>query len=249
MRLSHSLFCLGLLSLLLLAQEPTPAPSPDLPFYKKLGEANKEANEKNFTKALALLEEAEKLKPNTSEASSIKGSIYLGQKEFEKAHEIFLKNATLLPDNIGAQYNLAEAEFVQGALPASREKLSKLLEIVKATPKDKTNTLPWGDATADFFTYKIYLTYIFEGNLTEGKKMLDKFDPYAITPLYYFGCSAMEFGNKNNIKALEWIGSAAKIYNPLLIELFSNAMFDKGWIRKGAKPGDITTDIAPVDKK
>ncbi len=249
MRFTHSLFCLSLLLLLVVAQEPAPAPSPDLPFYKKLAEANKATIEKNFTKALALLEEAEKLKPNTVEASSLKGSIYLGQKEFEKAHEIFLKNATLLPDNIGAQYNLAESEFVKGDLSAAREKLSKLLEIVKATPKDKMNTLPWGDATADFFTYKIYLTYIFEGNLIEGKKMLDKFDPYAITPLYYFGCSAMEFGNKNNIKALEWIGSAAKIYNPLLIDLFSNAMFDKGWIRKGAKPGEITTDIAPADKK
>ncbi len=228
------------------AEEPTTA---EAPFFKKLMEANQEIQKQNYTKALSLIDEAEKIKPNTTEASTLKASVFLYQKEYAKAHEIFLKNAALLPENIGAQYNLAESEFVQGIYPASREKLNKLLEIVKTTPKEKLNTLPWGDATADFFSYKIYLSYLFEGNPSEGKKMLDQFDPYSLTPIYYFGCSAMEFSNKNNIKGLEWIGSAAKIYNPKLIELFSNAFFDKGWIRKGAKPGDITTDVAPVEKK
>lgn len=238
-----SFFCIGV------TETAVPTPTTDASFYKKLGEANQEIVKQNYSKAASLLDEAEKIKPNMIESSNLRGSLYLQQKDYSKAYEIFLKNATLAPDNIGAQYNLAEAEFVQKTYPASRDRLTKLIEIVKATPKEKINTLPFGEITVDFFNYKIYLTYLFEDNSSEAKKMLDKFDPYSLSPIYYFGCSAMEFYNKNNLKGLEWIGSAAKIYNAQLIALFSDSLFEHGWIRKGAKPGEISTDLAPVEKK
>ncbi|MES2308841.1 MAG: tetratricopeptide repeat protein [Verrucomicrobiota bacterium] len=224
--------------------------STDTIYEKKITEAISELGKQNFSKALSLAEEAEKLKPDNSSAANLKGRIYIEQKDFPKALEIFTKLATQSPDNIGAQYNLAEAIFAQGKLSEAREKFSKVLETVKALPKDQENKLPFGPITQDFLTYKIYLTYVFEENLVEAKKQLDKFDPYATSPLYYFGCAAMEFANKNNLKAMEWIGSASKIYDPSLLELFSNAFFDKGWIRRGSKPGEIATDLGPpVEKK
>jgi tetratricopeptide (TPR) repeat protein len=231
------------------AQQNPEKSSTELLFEKKMTEAITELHKQNFSKALSIAEEAEKINPENPSATNLKGRVYIEQKDYPKALELFTKLATQSPDNIGAQYNLAETIFTQGKHAEAREKFSKILETVKATPKDQGNKLPFGVITQDFLTYKIYLSYVFENNLVEGKKQLDKFDPYADSPLYYFGCAAMEFANGKNLKALEWIGSASKIYNPTLLELFSNAFFDKGWIRRGAKPGEIATDIGPTEKK
>lgn len=223
-------------------QTPPTSENKDADFRKKLSEAYTELQNSNFSKSLSLIDEAEKIKPEEPAILSFRGNVFTKQKEYSKANEIYLKLLEKIPQDSGVIYNMGEVAFLQKNYVLAREKFNQSLELSKSTAKDQATKLPFGEATIDFLNYKIFFTYLLEDNLTEAQSIQKQFDAYSVSPAYYFANACIEFHKKNPLEGMKWIASASSIYNPMLLSIFADSLLEKGWVKPGKNPGEITID-------
>lgn len=250
MRFSYLLLFWGLsLVSMLLAETPKAPEASDESFKKKVFEIIQETQKGDHTKATALLSEAEKMKPNDKTILSLRANIYVKQKNYDKALETYQTLLTQAPEELGVIYNLGEVLFLQSKYTEALEKFSQALEKAKATPKDQQSKLPFGETTIEFIQFKQFFIHTLENNLDASKKIQSQFDAYSTAPAYYFANAVEELSKKNNLEGLKWIASAASIYNPQLMMLFSDSLLEKGWVKQGKNPGEITIDQGSSPKK
>ncbi|MBA2431111.1 MAG: tetratricopeptide repeat protein [Chthoniobacterales bacterium] len=216
----------------------------------KMEEAEQALQQRDFTAARKLVDEAEAADPNQTAIINLRGEILLEQKDYNAAEAEFQKAAQADPKFRDAQYNLAQVPFRKGEYAKARERFEALFSTTTGADKDRA---------AQLLKYKVYLTYLLEGQDARADKMREQFQFTGDTPALYYAQAAREFKDNNIAKANDWVNSARKIYPAALNSVFSDAFYDLGWLQSSAaepaapvvaeatpQPGDTAPAIEPT---
>ncbi len=142
-------------------------PSPEL--QKKMAEVLDAFSNNRYDEALAKLVDAQKMKPNDPELINLEGAIYVKQEKWQQATDAFNRALSFNAKYFPAQFNTGEVLYLQKKYADARAVFQKLQA---DQPKN------------ELLKYKIFLTYLMEGNDADAKAQLDKFDFVADTPAF-----------------------------------------------------------------
>ncbi|MDQ2659347.1 MAG: tetratricopeptide repeat protein, partial [Verrucomicrobiota bacterium] len=188
----------------------------------KFDEAELALQQRDFTAARKLVDEADAADPNQAAVMNLRGEVFLEQKDYGQAEKEFQKAQKLDPNFRDAQYNLAQIPFKKGEYDKARERFEALFSTTSGTDKDRA---------AQLIKFKVYLTYLLEGKDARAQKMMEQFQFTGDTPALYYAQAAWEFKHDNASKANDWVNSARKIYPLSLNGVFADAFFDLGWLQ------------------
>src|SRR5438105_5873663 len=208
----------------------------------KFEQSQQALRQRDFATALKLVDDADKADPNQPATLNLRGEILMQEQKFEDAEAAFKKSAKLDPKLREAQYNLAQVPFKKKDYAKARERFETLY---KRTPGGDKNQ------AAELIKFRIYLTLLLEGKESRAHAMMEEFQFTGDTPALYYAQAAWEYKHNNPEKAVDWTGSANKIYSPALNTVFADAFYDVGWMQRpegSAAPAlafDTTNVVAP----
>ncbi len=163
-------------------------------------------------KYLALADEA---KPGQANNANLRGAIYTRQRDWPKAEASFREALKLQPDLPMAQFNLGEVLFLNNNYVDAREKFQIFL-----------NSQP----NNDLGLFKIYLCDLLGGNNRKAVDFLSTLQPNPNSPLYYFSKAADAFYRQDKASAMEFVGSAYRIYPADANSTFADSLVEKGYL-------------------
>lgn len=169
----------------------------------------------DLTNAVQLLEIAEQAKPGQANTANLRGAIFTRQRDWPKAQAAFEEALKLQPDLPMAQFNLGEVLFLNGKYAEAREKFQIF---VNSQPKN------------DLGLYKIYLCDLLGGNPAKAQDFLQSLEPDPLSPIYYFAKAAEAFARGDKAQAMEFVGSAYRIYPPDANATFADSLVEKGYL-------------------
>jgi len=169
----------------------------------------------DLTNAVQLLEIAEQAKPGQANTANLRGAVFTRQRDWPKAQAAFEEALKLQPDLPMAQFNLGEVLFLNGKYEEAREKFQIF---VNNQPKN------------DLGLYKIYLCDLLGGNPAKAQDFLKSLEPDPLSPLYYFSKAAEAFARGDKAQAMEFVGSAYRIYPPDANATFADSLVEKGYL-------------------
>lgn len=165
--------------------------------------------------AIQFLELAEQAKPGQANTANLRGAIYTRQRDWPKAQTAFEEALKLQPDLPMAQFNLGEVLFLNNKYKEARERFQIFLN---SQPKN------------DLGLYKIYLCDLLGDNKSKADNFLNSLEPSPSSPIYYFAKAAEEFAKGNKTAAMEFVGSAYRIYPPDANATFADSLVEKGYL-------------------
>ena len=165
--------------------------------------------------AIKFLDLAEQAKPGQANTANLRGAIYTRQRDWPKAQAAFEEALKLQPDLPMAQFNLGEVLFLNGKYPEARERFQIFLN---SQPKN------------DLGLYKIYLCDLLGANPAKAQEFLNSLEPSPLSPIYYFSKAAEAFVKGNKVVAMEFVGSAYRIYPPDANATFADSLVEKGYL-------------------
>ena len=192
---------------------------------EKVDQAEQAFQQRDYTAAKRLVDEADAAYPNQPATLNLKGEILLAQKDFDGAENVFKQAAKIDPKFREAQYNLAQIPFKKKEYTKARDRFEALFNNTPAPGGDKNQA-------SQIIKFKIYLTLLLEGKDSRAQKMMEQFQFTGDTPALYYAQAAWEFKHNNTAKAKDWIDSARKIYSPALNLVFSDSFYDVGWLQQ-----------------
>lgn len=169
----------------------------------------------DLTNAVQLLEIAEQAKPGQANTANLRGAVFTRQRDWPKAQAAFEEALKLQPDLPMAQFNLGEVLFLNGKYEEAREKFQIF---VNSQPKN------------DLGLYKIYLCDLLGGNPAKAQDFLKSLEPDPLSPIYYFSKAAEAFARGDKAQAMEFVGSAYRIYPPDANATFADSLVEKGYL-------------------
>jgi Flp pilus assembly protein TadD len=191
---------------------------------EKFEQAEQAFQQRDFTAAKRLVDEADAADPNQPGTINLRGEILLAQKDFDGAENAFKQAAKIDPKFREAQYNLAQIPFKKKEYTKARDRFEALFNSTPSPGGDKNQA-------AQIIKFKIYLTLLLEGKDARAQKMMEQFQFTGDTPALYYAQAAWEFKHNNAAKANDWIVSAKKIYSPALNLVFADSFYDVGWMQ------------------
>src|SRR5437868_10582033 len=200
---------------------------------EKFEAAEQAFQQRDYTAAKKLVDEADAADPNQPATINLRGEILLAQKDFDGAETAFKQAAKIDPKFREAQYNLAQIPFKKKDYTKARDRYEALFNSTPAPGGDKNQA-------AQIIKFKIFLTLLLEGKDSRAQKMMEQFQFTGDTPALYYAQAGWEFQHNNPNKATDWIASAKKIYSPALNNLFGDAFYDLGWLQSPAMVASST---------
>jgi tetratricopeptide (TPR) repeat protein len=204
-------------------------PLKDVPagYRDSLIQAMRAFTTRDFDSAKELIEKADASYKPTTMSLNILGAIAIEGKRFDEGREYCNKALKIDPKFFPARFNLAEIPFIQKQYGEARTKLE---ELQKDDPKN------------DLLKFRIFLTYLVEGNDREARALLDAIPLINDTPISFYANAAWEFAHNDPEKARGWIGSALKSFPAVKQINFIEVFYDLGWIKRepGAEPKSAT---------
>jgi tetratricopeptide (TPR) repeat protein len=191
---------------------------------EKFEAAEQAFQQRDYTAAKKLIDEADAADPNQPATINLRGEILLAQKDFDGAENAFKQAAKIDPKFREAQYNLAQIPFKKKEYTKARDRFEALFNNTPAPGGDKNQA-------AQIIKFKIFLTLLLEGKDSRAQKMMEQFQFTGDTPALYYAQAAWEFKHNNTAKANDWIVSAKKIYSPALNLVFADSFYDVGWLQ------------------
>jgi tetratricopeptide (TPR) repeat protein len=191
---------------------------------EKFESAEQAFQQRDYTAAKKLIDEADAADPNQPATINLRGEILLAQKDFDGAENAFKQAAKIDPKFREAQYNLAQIPFKKKEYTKARDRFEALFNNTPAPGGDKNQA-------AQIIKFKIFLTLLLEGKDSRAQKMMEQFQFTGDTPALYYAQAAWEFKHNNAAKANDWIVSAKKIYSPALNLVFADSFYDVGWLQ------------------
>jgi tetratricopeptide (TPR) repeat protein len=191
---------------------------------EKFEAAEQAFQQRDYTAAKKLIDEADAADPNQPATINLRGEILLAQKDFDGAENAFKQAAKIDPKFREAQYNLAQIPFKKKDYTKARDRFEALFTNTPAPGGDKNQA-------AQIIKFKIFLTLLLEGKDSRAQKMMEQFQFTGDTPALYYAQAAWEFKHNNATKANDWIVSAKKIYSPALNMVFADSFYDVGWLQ------------------
>ena len=165
--------------------------------------------------AIKFLDLAEQAKPGQANTANLRGAIYTRQRDWPQAQAAFEQALKLQPDLPMAQFNLGEVLFLNGKYPEARERFQIFLN---SQPKN------------DLGLYKIYLCDLLGANPAKAQDFLNSLEPSPLSPIYYFSKAAEAFVKGDKAVAMEFVGSAYRIYPPDANATFADSLVEKGYL-------------------
>lgn len=188
----------------------------------KFEQAQQAFQQRDFTAARKLVDEADAAIPSQAATVNLRGAILLEQKDYDGAEAAFKEALKLDPKFREAEYNSALIPFKKKEYGKARDRFESLFSVTSGGDKDQA---------AQLIKYKIFLTFLLEGKDSRAQKMMEQFQFTGDTPALYYAQAAWEFKHDNPAKANDWVTSARKIYSPALNLVFADPFYDVGWIR------------------
>lgn len=189
-------------------------------FFKLMTDGEKFMGERRIPEALQKFNDAESIWPKHPSLMNIKGSALVNLRDFERAGKYFDECARLYPGFWQAHFNAAEMKFVQKKWEAAEKEFRALLDM------DKSIEGP----TRKLVEYKIILSMIKLKKTDEAKKMINKYDIFDDSPLFYYANAALNFEADNRKAAEEWVTNARAVYNAQVNAIFEDSLSELGWL-------------------
>lgn len=167
-------------------------------------------------KALELLTQAEQVRPYQIHCYNLRGSIYLKNKNFQKAQENFQKALQIEPQSQMLRYNLAQVYFDQKLYAESKKIFQQL------------NAENQNDQQIQF---RLFLCNLLMNEQSSVGSFLASLKKDTETPLYDYCHAAKEFHNGNSIQAMEFVRSAFRDYSPEQNAIFSYSLVELGYLK------------------
>jgi Flp pilus assembly protein TadD len=175
----------------------------------------------DYPRALALLDQAEPLKPDQPDNLNLRGIIHLRRGAYGEAETAFSRAVAFDPTLWAAQFNLAEIPFRLKEFPKARTRFERLLS---QTSRFK-NKNQW-----ELVQYKAFLCCLLAGDEAAAQKKLEKLPPVdAATPAHLYAQAALAFSRKDSAGAAKSITAAQAAFSPALNNLFSESLVLAGW--------------------
>jgi len=165
--------------------------------------------------AIKFLDMADQAKPSQANTANLRGAIYTRQRDWPKAQAAFEEALKLQSDLPMAQFNLGEVLFLNNKYQEARERFQIF---VNSQPKN------------DLGLYKIYLCDLLGNDKGKAENFLSTLQPSPGSPLYYFAKAAEAFVKGDKTVAMEFIGSAYRIYPPDANATFADSLVEKGYL-------------------
>ena len=165
--------------------------------------------------AIKFLEMAEQAKPGQANTANLRGAIYTRQRDWPKAQAAFEQALKLQPDLPMAQFNLGEVLFLNQKYGEARERFQIFLN---SQPKN------------DLGLYKMYLCDLLGDQKEKANSFLQSLEPSPNSPIYYFSKAAEAFVKGDKAAAMEFVGSAYRIYPPDANATFADSLVEKGYL-------------------
>ena len=165
--------------------------------------------------AIKFLDIAEQAKPGQANTANLRGAIFTRQRDWPKAQAAFEEALRLQPDLPMAQFNLGEVLFLNKKYEEARERFQIF---VNSQPKN------------DLGLYKMYLCDLLGANPARAQDFLNSLEPSPTSPIYYFSKAAESFVKGDRAAAMEFVGSAYRIYPPDANATFADSLVEKGYL-------------------
>lgn len=180
--------------------------------YIRAAQAFSRNDMENSIKFLGMAEQA---KPGQANTANLRGAIYTRQRDWPKARAAFEEALKLQPDLPMAQFNLGEVLFLNQKYAEARERFQIF---VNSQPKN------------DLGLYKMFLCDLLGGQKERADSFLQSLNPSPASPIYYFSNAAEAFVVGNKAAAMEFVGSAYRIYPPDANATFADSLVEKGYL-------------------
>jgi len=192
---------------------------------------------RDYATASASLDKINAEDQKKADVLNLRGAIYKRLGELDNAANAYSDALKINPKDWVPKYNLAEVNFLRGEYKSSRSFLEQAL-----------SSMPEADRLQkqDLILYKVYLTYLLQGDEEKAKLLLDSFDINSSNPVYYFAQAAWSYKKKDVEKAATWVSSTEGLYSGDLRNSYSQALVDVGWLQpaEGVGPAALTANPA-----
>ncbi len=211
-------------SLLLLSLLTAPAAPRDKSQLESIyDKAFRAFDAERYDEALKALDQIDARQPDLAESLNLRGVVLMRQGKFDQAEAALRKAVSLDPHFWNASFNLAEIPFLKKDWGQARNRFEGLMSGQAEGMQPETSQL---------IQYKILLTFVRQGKENTVDWMLNKFEQAKDSPALYYSNAAIAFQHGNEKEAKEWLAAAKKQYPASLNKLYSESLYEVGWMEK-----------------
>ncbi|MEO6740121.1 MAG: hypothetical protein ABIP20_07710 [Chthoniobacteraceae bacterium] len=185
-----------------------------------LTEALRRFQLRDYKGALDYIDRADEILPPTAWSLNVRGAVAIEQRDFDRGFKQCADALKLDPGFFPAKFNICEIPFLQGKYGEARGLWMKLFTTLKA-----------GDASSELVTYRIFLTYLLENDLSRANEWLEKIPFPSQTPAYQYAHAALARQQGDIAKWDEWIRSAAFIWPEAKRSEYMDVLIQLGWMK------------------
>lgn len=218
-----------------LKKNPSDASTYPQRYRALLAQAMSSFHTRDFKGTLAIVDKADAIMPATPWSLNIRGAVAIEQRQWEEGIKACVEALRIDPEFFPAKFNLCEIPFYQGKYAESRSLWEKLLA---QQPKD------------ELLLYRIFLTYLLEGDMLNADTWLKKIPFPSETPAYQYAHAAFFFhalqkarerndtaaATKAAEKSAEWIRIAEFIWPEQKRANFVDVLMQLGWVKRDELP-------------
>jgi hypothetical protein len=186
-----------------------------------LTESMRRFQARDFKGAIDYVDRADEILPPTAWSLNVRGAVAIELHEFDRGYKYCSDALKLDGGFFPAKFNISEIPFLEGKYAEARALWSKLL-----------GTMGVGDPSTELVTYRIFLTYLMEGNFDDAKTWLEKIPFPSQTPAYQYAQAAWSRQKGDMAKWEEWIRSAAYIWPEGKRSEYMDVLIQLGWLKR-----------------
>lgn len=206
---------------------------PSQEFIEQYRKAGQLFSENELDAALEALDEADAIDAGVPDSRNLRGAILVRQERYDDAREAFLEALELDPELFPAKFNLAEIKFVTENYPEARAEFEAILG---ESPNPRMT---------EFVRYKIFLCLLMEDRARAESYLDQHMTPFGDTPAYQFSQAALAFHEDDEALAVDWLGSAFRIFPPQQNNLFLDSLVELGWLNRGDAVTEELEEVIP----
>ncbi len=190
-------------------------------------EAMKSFQARDFRGAIAFADKADAILPPTTYTLNVRGAVAIEQLRFEEGKDFCMRALKLDEDFFPARFNLCEIPFNQRDYKLAR---SGFMVLYNETDRD--------DPTIELIVYRIFLTYLLDGDIIHAHDWLEKIPFPSQTPAYQYANAALDRKDGRIAEWREWLQSAEFIWPEIKRVNFADVLIHLGWLKDDLAPND-----------
>ena len=182
----------------------------------------------DFSTTLQQCEVLDGLTPNSPVVLNMRAAVAVEEHRFEEGAEYCRRALEIDPRLFTARFNLAEIPFLQKHYAEARD----LYEELRAERP-----------TEELLEYRIYLTWLLEGNEGAAQDALKRMKYPGESGAYYYAQAAWSFAHKQTTEAMGWIQSGDWVFSRDKNFNYADVLYDLGWLKRPEVPAGSTSEL------